>query len=484
MLVCLLSALTSSYAFSQDTIWQPDRGTHVIDSASTYRYISADKASGLSDSNAPKIIVTETGSISTTEKRGSTIGHARKASMEIQGGSAQFYALGVGTSAGSNASISITGGGMLTTDEELRIGGGGVGSMTISGPGSTVNSNSDQRVYSSGGNIGASNSGTVTVEKGGTWNTRNLVLGESAGGKGKLLVTGEGSTVNVSAGKGFTTTQGGTGRIDVTDHGKMTLGFLSKVTMNGQMHVSNNGKLEMGKESRLIVHRADPKLFGVDSSTDGLYLKTGGSLTGTGQITGNVYVDEFSRIIGNFQIDNTSPREYGGVSPQEGNGNLYNSGLFETSASTLIGYRTPDSFMPDAGGYYQTATGTLNLLVNSTDDWGLSAVRFDFSEAMGSELNVFLADDIFFDGAYFQLFDWQDSFLGLDWVMDSASFDLSDDWTWAWTYSETAKTLGITLSAINDSSSATPEPATALIFGLGVLGLAAGRRRAGRKNKR
>jgi hypothetical protein len=164
--------------------------------------------------------------------------------------------------------------------------------------------------------------------------------------KGTLTVTGTGSFVNVLAGKGYSTTQGGTGKIDITDNAKMTIGSRAKVTMNGQMTVSNGGTLEMsdltqGLESHLIVHRSDlAELPLVGTSKDGLYLSNGGILIGTGKITGNVFVDNASSVTGDFRIDNAVPREYSGFNYLAKQGNMYNHGVFETSQSSFVGLPT------------------------------------------------------------------------------------------------------------------------------------------------
>lgn len=126
----------------------------------------------------------------------------------------QFY---IGTSAGSNGSLDILNGGIVTNGMGVLIADelGSAGTVTVSGPGSTWDS---ARPFSF--QVGAGGSGTLQINNGGVVRSGQGIIGREVGSDGHVTVTGLGSTWapdnNIYV--GFR----GTGTLDVQDGATMS----------------------------------------------------------------------------------------------------------------------------------------------------------------------------------------------------------------------------------------------------------------------
>lgn len=93
---------------------------------------------------------------------------------------------------GAHGELTVAAGGVVNTSGYTRIGEyGGEGIVTVTGAGSTLNG---ENIW-----IGTSGTGSVTVEAGGTLVATEVRLVGSAGSGGTLLVTGAGSSMTTSA---------------------------------------------------------------------------------------------------------------------------------------------------------------------------------------------------------------------------------------------------------------------------------------------
>ena len=305
----------------------------------------------------------------------------------------------------------------------MTVGKQGEGSLSVTGTKSLVQYAGDLVVgKEANGTFSIANGANTAPTAGGTG---DVYLGETSGINGSLTIDGNGSNLAATdmVVGGTSSKAGGNGSVNLTNNGSLTVAQALTMWKGGSLDVAG-GYATIG---------AAPH-----STTNGnVYVGSGGQLTGSGKITGNVMITSATVDVGGAAAGTLSIA--GNYSQQGGSLKFTIAGNGSGQASQL------------------DATGTVNIS-NST-------VEFDF-------VNHYAP----IKGQTFQVIDPPQS-VGLNGVSYTVTglangflFDVSQN------------TNGLLFTALNNgiaTSSPTPEPAVLALLLASLGGLAIARRKPG-----
>jgi autotransporter-associated beta strand protein len=363
-----------------------------------------------------------------------------------------------------NSGVVGTGSGTTTVSAALLDGPNGSASLTMSGSGAIVLTSASNS-YTGGTTV---NSGTVQVIGTG-------VLGD-AGGSGDLTVTGGSADLTTTSQTINNLNLAGgtvTGSAPVTANGSIVATGLTTGTLAATIEDGGNGPVTLSKSGTATLNIVAHQLYtGVSNLSGGVVAFSGnGSFAPAGVVT----VGATATLAGNGSAGATTVASGGSLNPGAVGGGA--AGRLTLASATLqpgstLGLNLNASGGGTAGTSFSqlNVTGTLNLtgLTAGSVAVNLAPVSANLLDGVG--VNYTWAAVVSTGG-------FVGSFAASDFSISSASFAPSG-------------TLG-NFSLVQDGNnldltyvSAIPEPATvALLAGLGVLGLAAIRRRrpAGRR---
>jgi T5SS/PEP-CTERM-associated repeat protein len=200
----------------------------------------------------------------------------------------------IGNQPGSNAMVTVSGGGATWTNSgDLVIGGSGGGTLAISSGGSVSDGNSwigygagssgDVTVDGTGSAwtnahvlyIGESGSGSLTISGGGSAQSRTGVAGDNTGSEGTVTVTGQGSQWDVAV--ILFVSDSGSGSLAISSGGSVSSGY----TQIGHASASNGMVTVDGANSSLT---ATHDIYVGDSGIGMLAVTNSGQVSATGDI--------------------------------------------------------------------------------------------------------------------------------------------------------------------------------------------------------
>lgn len=240
-----------------------------------------------------------------------TIGDTAAGALQIQGTGAELNATSLVLGDGAQGNLSVANTGALNLTNDFYVGQGANGFATITGSsaltagnglvgfgdnttGQLTFANSATGTFSSNLSvgIGMGSDGTLTINTGADVDTVNLNLGSNVGAQGTALVTGTGSTLDISA---FVTIgDSGTGILTIADNAVVTANLNNNVNVgntasaNGTVTVSSGGSLTLG--GPFVVGNLGTGTLTVDSagtvSANSFQIGGGAGGIGTATVTG------------------------------------------------------------------------------------------------------------------------------------------------------------------------------------------------------
>ena len=254
--------------------------------------------------------------------------------LTVRGGSAVrgFRWILVGHGAGSTGTLNVESGGSVMA-KWIDIGNeGGFGTATVTGPGSTLRAVGDENAVVVGEKGGT---GTLNVENGGNVTARWINIGDDSGsgtvtGTGTAIVTGPGSTITtVGIGNGINVGDEGTGELTVENGGEVRTkwftvgnkaGSRGTVTVTGPdsaiVTTGTDNSFYVGDEGHGVLHVLDGALvetlhFRVATSGVGRALISGVAADGSrarvivspanGKNAGDAFADEAGFVLVAFR---------------------------------------------------------------------------------------------------------------------------------------------------------------------------------------
>jgi outer membrane autotransporter protein len=230
------------------------------------------------------------------------VGLAGSGTLDISNG-AVVRSLGaalIGTETGGVGTVTVTGAGsQLTTDQNLEVGLGGTGTLTVSN-GAVARSQNDTLIASAAGGVG-----TVTVTGAGSSLTAggDLIIGHAGQG---ALTASDGGIVNVQGATRLGHTATGTGTAIVTGTGSsLTTNELSVGRLgSGALTISNGGAVRATADSGIADRAGGTGVVTVTGSGSSLtatgFFGIGDSGNGTLTVTGGGTVSVARANLGGF----------------------------------------------------------------------------------------------------------------------------------------------------------------------------------------
>ncbi|MDT8390352.1 MAG: autotransporter-associated beta strand repeat-containing protein [Lentisphaeria bacterium] len=219
----------------------------------------------------------------------------------------------------------------------------------------------------------------------------------------------------------------------------------------GTLLVSGNGTIN--QTSGVTI--ASGGTFRYNSSvayTGGAITNNGGTIGGTGRIGATVTLDSTSDIL--------APGNSPGIQPY-GTSQTWNSFTYQWETNDFIGTTAGTDFDQI------TIAGTLDLTGDTAGSYILDVLSLTASNATGDVPN-FVEEDRSWD-----ILTTTDGITGFNasyWSIDTGSFTSDPVWSGTWSLSATSNNLVLTYAKI-------PEPSTAILAGLGLMGFCFRRRR-------
>lgn len=309
---------------------------------------------------------------------GLTIGGAGQGTLLIEnGGVVSGAPAGLGDSAGSSGTVTVTGLGSQWNASFLNIGVFGRGTVTTSSGGAVNVVGSGVSLGSQAGAqgtvtvtglgsqfnvtpevvVGGGGQGTLTLQQGATGSSLNLYVGGVAGGTGTVMLTDAGTKWTNS-----------TGTVIVGDAGTGTLTVQNEADLSAQNEIvgySHVGTLNLSGGSNSVM---DTLTLGASASGTGTY-----NLSGTGSLTvAGKGLSVLAEVVGEdgtgyfFQTGGTNTVSGGSLAIGEGNTGY--GGYVQSGGQTSV-LSDLDLALQGTGEYYLSRSGTLT--VSQKEDIGV-----------------------------------------------------------------------------------------------------------------
>ncbi len=220
--------------------------------------------------------------------------------------------------------------------------------------------------------VGNGNRGRLELLNGSTLSSKEVDLGQSAGGFGQALVDGAGSLWSSSSANAFAVGEDGTGELTVTNGGAVSTSNFFVIGRG----VTSNGTVDVGSGGSINANNTNIGVVIGERSYGAMYVNAGGSVTSAGHVRmgsiassdgfltvagpGATFIANKTLNVGGWEGGNggsgTLSVFEGGRVEVVGQLNIYNSGEIDLDGGTLVANSIDHTF-----GGFRFHGGTLSV---------------------------------------------------------------------------------------------------------------------------
>ncbi|MGX7876714.1 autotransporter domain-containing protein [Mesorhizobium sp. ORM6] len=255
------------------TLWVGESGTGTLTISGASAVTDANAVIGLKAGSSGAVTVTGSGSNWSTDQS-LIVGNRGAGSLTIaSGGTVADFDASVGGDVGGSGNVVVTGAGSAWTNRTVSIGDVGVGKVTVSGAGATMTYGPSLYV----GNLGQ---GTLNVFGGGMVSGKVAIVGQDSQSHGEVTIDGTGSNWNTLQ---LVVGNGGVGALTVSNGGNTTVTLAGGII--GEAAGAKGSVLVTGAGSQLDVI---PDLIVGEAGTGSLTISDGGTAADSNGLIGEV----------------------------------------------------------------------------------------------------------------------------------------------------------------------------------------------------